>query len=92
MRKKSERLNVLFPKEVAEALRESIPEGERSRFISEATRKELHRYRLLKILDKAAGAWTDGEHPDLQSIDDIHRWLEEMRRPGEERISKLRGE
>lgn len=39
-----------------------------------------------QALREAAGAWTDENHPDLSSIDDIHRWLEEMRRPTNDRI------
>lgn len=34
-----------------------------------------------QALRETAGAWTDENHPNLNSIDDIHRWLEEIRRP-----------
>lgn len=91
MAKDYERVSVLLPKKVVEELRESVPEGERSRFVSEATRKALARLRLAYALKRGAGAWKDEDHPDLQTIEDIHRWLEELRRPGEERMSRLRG-
>ncbi|MBI2846018.1 MAG: hypothetical protein HYX86_05675 [Chloroflexi bacterium] len=89
MSKDYERINVLLPKKVVEELRESVPEGERSRFISEATQKKLARLRLAKALKIGAGAWKDEDHPDLNTVEDIHRWLEELRRPGEERMSRL---
>ncbi|NPV81520.1 MAG: hypothetical protein HPY52_14875 [Firmicutes bacterium] len=39
-----------------------------------------------QALRETAGAWTDENHPDLTSIEDIHRWLEEIRRPTNERM------
>lgn len=90
MAKDYERINVLFPKEVARELRKTIPEGERSQFVVEATRKELRRKQLRKALNEGAGIWKDEDYPHLKTVEDIHRWLEEFRRPGEERLSKLR--
>jgi len=38
----------------------------RSRFITEAARKELKRTHLERVLGKAAGAWKDEDHPELK--------------------------
>ena len=38
-----------------------------------------------KILEKTAGAWTDLNHPDLETIEDVKEWVENLRRSGEGR-------
>ena len=30
---------------------------------------------MLKVLDRAAGAWTELNHPDLKTIEDVKAWL-----------------
>ncbi|MEW6230312.1 MAG: hypothetical protein AB1700_19875 [Bacillota bacterium] len=41
----------------------------------------------LAALEAAFGAWTDENHPDLKTVEDIHRWLDDIRRPVEERLT-----
>lgn len=40
---RTQRININFPDAVARELKEVVPEGERSKVVSEATRKELQR-------------------------------------------------
>jgi hypothetical protein len=83
------RINVTFPVSVLEELKQYTRRRERNRFIIEATEKELRRRRLLKALRESAGAWSDKDHPDLGTIEDVNRYVRHLRetwtpRPWEE--------
>jgi len=73
------RINVTFPVSLLEDLRRYVPPRERSRFIVQATEKELRRVRLLKALRESAGAWSDEDHPDLMTIEDVNRYVRRLR-------------
>lgn len=73
------RINVTFPTSLLEELRRHIPVRERNRFIVEATEKELSRRRLVKALRESAGAWRDEDHPELQTPEDIDRYVRDLR-------------
>lgn len=63
----TQRINISFPDDLAEQLKALVPEGERSRVVSEATRKELERlqrkgaYERLLALRKTAKRLGRGE-------------------------------
>jgi hypothetical protein len=79
MARKTQRLNISFPKKVADSLSSLVPPGKRSRLVVEATERELHKIKMLKILERTAGAWTDSNHPDLKTIEDVKAWVENQR-------------
>ncbi|MER3459034.1 MAG: hypothetical protein C4309_10795 [Chloroflexota bacterium] len=74
-----QRVSVVFPSELWEKVKALVPPGQRSRLIVEATRHELHRLELLAALDESAGAWSEENHPGLETMEAIHRWLDEQR-------------
>jgi type III secretory pathway component EscV len=75
----SKRINVTFPTSVLEELRHSIPRRERNQFIVETVEKELRRIRLRKALRESAGAWSDEDHPDLMTTEDVNRYVRRLR-------------
>jgi hypothetical protein len=85
MTTKIQRLNISFPKKVADELSSLVPPGKRSSLVVEATKKELQRIKMLKVLDRAAGAWTERNHPDLKTIEDVKAWVQDLRRSDENR-------
>lgn len=89
MSSKIQRINISFPKQVADELSRLVPSGKRSRVISDATKKELQKMKILKALKKSAGAWTDANHPDLKTIEDICTWVDNLRQFDERRLAKL---
>jgi metal-responsive CopG/Arc/MetJ family transcriptional regulator len=89
MSSKIQRINISFPKQVADELSRLVPSGKRSRLISDATKKELQKMKILKALKKSAGAWTDANHPDLKTIEDICTWVDNLRQFDERRLAKL---
>jgi len=83
------RMNVVFPEEVMEELRTLIPEGKRTDFVVDATRERLLRERQRQALAAAAGSWNDESHPNLQTAEDVRRYLEEARATDVERQARL---
>lgn len=77
----SKRINVTFPISLLEELREHIPKRERNRFIVEATEKLLKQVRLQSILNelRREPAWSDEDHPDLMTIEDVNNYVRQMR-------------
>ena len=75
------RINVNFPEALLLELKRSIPARERNRFIVEATEKELKRARLLAVLDdlRRQPAWKAADHPDLGSVEDVDRYVRQVR-------------
>lgn len=61
-------------------LRNSIPARERTRFVEDVLARELRRRKLLEALEKAYGAWTDENHPEMKTPKDIDRWIREGRK------------
>jgi hypothetical protein len=60
----------------------------RSKFVVEATRKELKRIRLQKALEKAAGTWKDEDHPEIKEKG-TYRWVRDLREEAEERFKEV---
>ena len=73
------RISVTFPVSVLEELRRYVPRRERSRFIVEATERALQREKLLRALRISAGAWSDEDHPDLMTVEDVNRYVRRLR-------------
>jgi hypothetical protein len=76
---KKERINVLLPSSLLADLRELVPPRERSGFIAEATAQHLLQFKQQKALWASRGAWTDENHPELQTQEDVRTWLQELR-------------
>jgi metal-responsive CopG/Arc/MetJ family transcriptional regulator len=87
---KTQRVNISLPKRVADELSALVPPGKRSHLIAEAIKIELQRIKMLKVLDRAAGAWSDANHPELKTISNVRSWVSHLRRSDEKRLAKLK--
>ena len=76
------RINVTFPVEVLELVDSVTLPRERNRFIVQATAKMARRERLRKALKASAGAWKLEDHPELETPEDIDRWIRQLREYG----------
>lgn len=74
-----ERVNVIFPRELVHELRRLVPRRRRSELIAEATAEKLALLRQQEAVREAAGSWKDEDHPEMQTLDDVHRWLDDLR-------------
>lgn len=73
------RVTVTFPTSLLEELRAYVPRRERNRFIVETIKKELRQIRLRKALHESAGAWSDEDHPNLMTVEDVNRYVHRLR-------------
>jgi hypothetical protein len=73
------RINVTFPEPLLEIMEAIIPPRERNGFIVEATERALRQERLLKAIETSSGAWSDTDHPDLTTDEDIDRYVRRLR-------------
>lgn len=80
MRTVKERMNLYITKSLMDELRNAIPARERTRFVEDVLARELRRRKLLDALERAYGAWTDENHPEMKTPKDIDRWIREGRK------------
>jgi len=80
------RTNILIPVDLAEEIRKAVGPRKRSSFLVEAAWEKLERIKLADALKEAAGAWSSELYPDLQTQDDINRWLRSLREQDKDRL------
>jgi len=80
MRAIKERMNLYITKSLMDDLRKAVPARERTRFVEDILARELRRRKLLDALEKAYGAWTDENHPEMKTPKDIDRWVADGRK------------
>ncbi len=73
------KITVTLPTALLTRLDEQIPARQRSRFIFEAIEERLALAEQVAALDETAGAWTDENHPEMKTDEDIDRWLTNLR-------------
>lgn len=75
------RTNVTFPESVLDMLESVVPARKRNAFIVEATEEALRRERLRQVLDSMRDkpAWSDEDHPDLMTAEDVDRYVRRLR-------------
>jgi len=78
MAEASKRVNVTFPVTLLEELRTYVPRRERNEFILEATEKQIRFKKVLEDLRREP-AWSDEDHPDLMTVEDVNRYVRQLR-------------
>jgi len=73
------RINVTFPESVLDLLESVVPTRKRNAFIVEATEEALRKERQLAAIQESSGAWSDEDHPDLMTVEDIDRYVRRLR-------------
>jgi len=73
------RVNVTFPESVLDLLESVVPPRKRNTFIVEATEEALHRERQLTAIRESSGGWSDEDHPDLMTVEDVDRYVRRLR-------------
>ncbi len=75
------RINVTFPESLLDLMENLIPPRERNAFIVAATEKALQRARFEAALAdlREQPAWSDEDHPDLATPEDVDRYVRQLR-------------
>ncbi len=74
-----QKITVTLPQAVLARLRAHVPARQRSRFILEAIEERLALEEQVAALEETAGAWSDPNHPEMRTGEDIDRWLSDLR-------------
>lgn len=80
--------HLIFPEDLLVAIDRLVGKRKRSKFVVEATRKELKRIQFLQALQEAAGSWRDEEHPELVKKG-TYQWVREQRDEENKRFKEL---
>ena len=88
---KNDKTHLVFPKELLEAIDKLIGKRKRSQFVVEATKEKLARERFGRILKKAAGCWTDENHPELKTKRNLERFVRNLRKSADRRLKEIYG-
>jgi hypothetical protein len=75
----TQKMTVSLPKTLLERLKERVPPRRRSAFIAEAVEERLALEDQLQAIEESAGCWTDEDHPELMSDEDIDSWIDLLR-------------
>jgi hypothetical protein len=80
-KKATRRINVTFPVDLLDLLDSVVPSRERNHFIVQATERSLHSERLRVVLAelRSKPGWSDEDHPDLKTAEDVDRYIRRMR-------------
>jgi len=80
--------HLVFPEDLLQAIDKLVGKRGRSKFVVEATRKELKRMQLQKALEKAAGAWKDEDHAEIKEKG-TYQWVRDLREEAEKRFKEI---
>lgn len=85
MKAVTRRTHVALPSGVISAIDAAVGRRGRSRFILQATGRELKRLAQAMALRSAAGSWADRDHPELRK--GSAAWVNRIRSEGERRLA-----
>jgi len=80
--------HLIFPEELLQAIDNLVGKRGRSKFVVEATRKELKRIQFLQALQEAAGSWKDEDHPELKERG-TYQWVRDQREAEDRRFRDI---
>ena len=83
---------IRFPADLLTEIEKYIGNGNRSKFIIDATRKELHRLKQRKAIHNVAGIFDEKDYPELKTSEDASNWVRKIREESEARRRELFGE
>ncbi|HYW46022.1 MAG TPA: hypothetical protein VE959_24370 [Bryobacteraceae bacterium] len=83
----TKRTHVVMPEQLVKDIDALVGSRQRSTFLTQAAEEKLMRYRQLKAIDAATGAWKDKDHPELKQGADKH--ISRLRRQDEKRFQKI---
>jgi Arc/MetJ-type ribon-helix-helix transcriptional regulator len=75
-----QKITVTLPRTLLSRLDEHVAPRRRGRFIAEAIEERLALEEQLAALTETAGAWSDKNHPDMLTGEEIDGWLDNLRR------------
>jgi len=85
----TKKITVTLPAALIRRLQKQVPARQRSEFVAEALEEHLTLAEQLAVLEESAGAWTEADHPELRTPEDVEHWLAQLRGSWPERLAQL---
>jgi Arc/MetJ-type ribon-helix-helix transcriptional regulator len=85
----TKKITVTLPNKLIQRLQKQVPVRQRSEFVAEALEEHLTLAEQVAALEESAGAWTEADHPELRTPEDVERWLSQVRGSWPERLAQL---
>jgi hypothetical protein len=82
------RTHVIIEEDIVKEIDRLVGKKKRSRFISDATKKELKKLKQLSVIKKLRGVWKDEDHPELAGKDGAYKWVRKLRSEDEKLLRK----
>ncbi len=79
MASEQRKVTVTLPERLLERLNNTVPNRQRSLFISEAIEEHLDLMEQAAALEESAGAWSLENHPTMEDGEGIDAWLKASR-------------
>lgn len=86
---KAKLIPIRFPIDLLIELDKSVGKRYRSKFIIDATQKELHRAKQRKAIQKASGILNQQDYPKFKTSQEISNWVIKLREESEARRKNL---
>jgi metal-responsive CopG/Arc/MetJ family transcriptional regulator len=84
--------SIRFPADLLIEIDKYVGDGNRSKFIIDAIRKELHRLKQRKAIRNVAGIFGENDYPELKTSEDASNWVLKIREESDARRRDLFGE
>jgi metal-responsive CopG/Arc/MetJ family transcriptional regulator len=84
----SRRAHIVLPDDLLDQIDELVGSRGRSQFIAELARAEVHRRRLLRLLEQRGAGWKLENHPELKQ--GAANWVDSMRQEDEKTDAEKR--
>ena len=75
----TKRMHVVIPEDTVRAIDSMVGKRQRSQFIAQVLKERLQQLRIIKAIDKAAGAWKNEDHPELAGRNGTKKWIKNLR-------------
>lgn len=75
-------INLNVPIKLLEELQLYLPNWQEEQFLLDLLERELRRVRLQQAWEQSAGVWSDEDHPDLKTAEDIEAYIRQIRETG----------
>lgn len=85
---KKEKINIALPQSMVTDLRRLVPVRQRTQWLTQIIAERLVQLKQQTVLREARGAWRDEDHPDLQTAEDVEKWLGALRASTNERLQR----
>jgi Arc/MetJ-type ribon-helix-helix transcriptional regulator len=87
-RGRTEKVSITLPSNLVREVREAVPQGEVSAFVTEAVQLYLAHRRQGVALNRGFGAWKSQAHPKLETTQDTVSYIRSIREAGRERLAR----